>query len=183
VRAPSGGSATITATSAPNCHTGFLPKLDRKRYTWVELASNVKTYKVYIRPSNNHDRFGLGKEPSDAAVPLRDRAWAFQEYLLSPRSLQFGPTEMVWECREHIKCECGAGSLAPIPHERQSNHIISISFQQGLEILRPSRNIWETLVRGYTAKKITRDSDRFIALAGISKQVGDALDLQYCTGF
>jgi hypothetical protein len=181
------GKATITiaATSAPNCHIGFLPKLDRERFFRIQLETSTKTWNIYTRPSHDHDRFGFGKESYDSTVPLRSRAWAFQEYLLSPRSLQFGPTEMVWECREHIKCECGAGFLARNSYQRlptrikaHYNHVLAA----GPRDPAPFQKLWETIVRDYTSKKITLDSDRLPALAGISKQVGDALSLEYCAG-
>jgi hypothetical protein len=39
--------------------------------------------------------------------PLLSRAWVFQERMLSPRVLHFCRSELVWECRETAKCECG----------------------------------------------------------------------------
>jgi hypothetical protein len=176
---------TITATSALNCHAGFLPKLDDRKFSKVVLKTNATTWTIYMRPSHNHDLFGFGKESYDEKVPLRTRAWAFQEYLLSPRSLQFGPTEMVWECRDHIKCECGAGFLAPNSIQRLPMRI-KAHYKHVLEAgpRDPAllEEFWETLVRDYTAKKITRDSDRLIALAGISKQIGDTLNLENNAG-
>jgi hypothetical protein len=38
--------------------------------------------------------------------PLMLRAWAFQERLLSYRTVDFLSAEMVWECRESQRCEC-----------------------------------------------------------------------------
>lgn len=53
---------------------------------------------------------------------------------------------------------------------------------RGLRDPAPFQVLWESLVRDYTSKKITKDSDRLIALAGVVKQVGDALNLQNYTG-
>lgn len=38
--------------------------------------------------------------------PLLSRAWVFQEILLSRRTLHFGASEVLWECRTGCYCEC-----------------------------------------------------------------------------
>lgn len=38
--------------------------------------------------------------------PVFDRGWCFQETLLTSRSLHFGAEEMVFCCRNEVKCEC-----------------------------------------------------------------------------
>lgn len=176
---------TITATSASNCMSGFLQDLNRDDFSMIKLQLKAKTWDIYVRPSHNHDRFGFGKANSDSAVPLRSRAWAFQEYLLSPRSLQFGPTEMVWECNEHIKCECGAGFQKPNNHSRtfmrikaQYKNLLTAGPRDRAHL----QEFWPTLVRDYSSKKLTYDSDRLIALAGVRKQVETALNLRCHAG-
>ncbi|KAK3493492.1 hypothetical protein B0T13DRAFT_403286 [Neurospora crassa] len=39
--------------------------------------------------------------------PILGRAWVFQERLLSRRTLHFGSSEVLWECRSGCFCECG----------------------------------------------------------------------------
>ncbi|KAM3431345.1 hypothetical protein MY4824_007197 [Beauveria thailandica] len=39
--------------------------------------------------------------------PLLRRGWVLQERLLSPRVLHFGPRELLFECQQEYKCECG----------------------------------------------------------------------------
>ncbi|KAK3396811.1 hypothetical protein B0T20DRAFT_356544 [Sordaria brevicollis] len=39
--------------------------------------------------------------------PILSRAWVFQERLLSRRTLHFGSSEVLWECRSGCFCECG----------------------------------------------------------------------------
>lgn len=39
--------------------------------------------------------------------PLRQRAWALQEQLLSTRLLTFGKEELRWNCKTKQKCQCG----------------------------------------------------------------------------
>ncbi|KAF2803092.1 HET-domain-containing protein, partial [Mytilinidion resinicola] len=40
-----------------------------------------------------------------AHSPLLRRGWVYQERLLSPRGLHFGPDELVWECATALDCE------------------------------------------------------------------------------
>lgn len=41
-----------------------------------------------------------------AGAPLLQRAWVFQEQVLSPRMIHFGAQELVWECSHGLRCEC-----------------------------------------------------------------------------
>ncbi|TGO07795.1 hypothetical protein BTUL_0246g00020 [Botrytis tulipae] len=106
---------------------------------------------------------------------LSTRAWAFQERLLSPRTLHFGPSEMAWECQTICSCECSA------TNERTSR---TTSLLKGSIALRPlpilgeesSQNLsrarsdaWQRdIVEEYTRLDITRETDRLSALAGLA---------------
>ncbi|KAJ5583884.1 HET-domain-containing protein [Penicillium hetheringtonii] len=179
---------TLTATSAPNCDTGFLHDREAK---FLRVLLNIKgrsgdtSTSIFIRPSYDHSQFGFGKSTGNDTVPLRGRAWAFQEYLLSPRSLQFGTTEMVWECKEHLKCECRAGfqdAEPPQPIYRHAKAQYHNFISKGSRDLETFHEFWQTLVREYTSKDLTHKSDLLIALAGVGKQIGDALHLEFCAG-
>jgi hypothetical protein len=42
-----------------------------------------------------------------SSYPLLTRGWAFQERILSARTIHFCKNEIVWECNQTISCECG----------------------------------------------------------------------------
>lgn len=68
-----------------------------------------KDYEVgthfYVREKPAH--FESSPSPSTfLSFPLLSRAWFYQERLLSPRVLHFGPRELVWECEESSGCQC-----------------------------------------------------------------------------
>ncbi|KAL2165946.1 hypothetical protein VTG60DRAFT_3566 [Thermothelomyces hinnuleus] len=44
------------------------------------------------------------------SLPLLSRAWAYQERLLAPRVLHFGPQEVLWECAQLLDCDCGGAA-------------------------------------------------------------------------
>lgn len=121
---------------------------------------------------------------------LSTRAWAFQERLLSPRTLHFGPTEMAWECRALCKCECSAtnertsritsllkGSIAlqPVP--------IS-SGDSAQSVLRSIDYAWQRdIVEEYTRLDVTKETDHLFALAGLAMRASTLrLGDQYLAG-
>lgn len=81
----------------------------------INLTHADENYQVYVRPKlfEVHNRFDF------ASCPLRDTGmaegpnglifedvWALQGTLLAPRTVHFHLSEMVWECRAVLKCEC-----------------------------------------------------------------------------
>lgn len=65
---------------------------------------------VYARIG--HDRshetlFGEVEYFRTLKEPILSRAWVFQERLLSRRTLHFGSSEVLWECKSGCFCECG----------------------------------------------------------------------------
>ncbi|KAI0410255.1 heterokaryon incompatibility protein-domain-containing protein [Xylaria grammica] len=108
---------------------------------------------------------------------LSTRAWAFQERLLSPRTLHFAPSEMAWECRGMCNCECSAtnertrrttsllkGSIALVPAGTLNDHVKS---RDG--VLRTVDHAWQRdIVEEYTKLSITKDTDRPFGIAGLA---------------
>lgn len=45
---------------------------------------------------------------SQKGYPTLERAWCFQERLLSKRVVHFTKSEMLWDCKSICHCECGA---------------------------------------------------------------------------
>lgn len=111
----------------------------------------------------------------DSQSKLSTRAWAFQERVLSPRTLHFGPTEMAWECRALCSCECSATNertalvtgllkiskaLQPYLHSQQ---------ESSQHVFRRLDDAWQRdIVEEYTRLHLTVETDRLSALAGIA---------------
>lgn len=103
--------------------------------------------------------------------PLRTRGWAFQERLLSPRVVHFGYDEVVWECRELKKCECGysnpTGDVALLDaFHKAVSPCLSKSFSED------ARRLWWIVVEQYTRLELTYPRDRLMALAGVAQEIG-----------
>lgn len=116
----------------------------------------------------------------DSQSKLSTRAWAFQERVLSPRTLHFGPTEMAWECRALCSCECSATNertalvtgllknskaLRPYRHTQQE----SSPQESSQHIFRKLDDAWQRdIVEEYTRLHLTVETDRLSALTGVA---------------
>ncbi|KAH7357160.1 heterokaryon incompatibility protein-domain-containing protein [Rhexocercosporidium sp. MPI-PUGE-AT-0058] len=211
---------TIVADAAENSSSGFLAPPARSVRKHKTLLCNLPTSpdgtspyaEIHIRDRGDlafqlpyHDHYAdNGSETvslyfshhSEIPPPIRSklstRAWAFQERLLSPRTLHFGPSEMAWECRALCACECSA------TNERTSRITSllkgSIAIQPSLattteskspqSVLRSMNNSWQReIVEEYTRLDLTRAADRLSALAGIAtKALSLRPDDQYIFG-
>jgi hypothetical protein len=119
-------------------------------------------------------------------APLNRRAWVLQERLLSPRVLHFDSDQLVWECNELTACErfpVGIGDLVP-PRLRLRARFEAV-FRSAVETGLKGRDmveIWKPIVRAYSACKLTKSSDRLIALHGVAMKIKNVLGCQYSAG-
>jgi hypothetical protein len=54
-------------------------------------------------------------------APLLQRAWVFQEQILSPRMIHFGRYEMAWECHSGLQCECSGLKIQAWGNSQRTN--------------------------------------------------------------
>ncbi|TID13642.1 HET-domain-containing protein [Venturia nashicola] len=98
--------------------------------------------------------------PTSNAFPLAKRGWTFQERLLAPRIVYFGPHELSWECQTYRNCECGRDSGFE-PFINDFNTALRRSDPEEVAVL------WRALIQQYTTLQFTFESDRLPALSGI----------------
>ncbi|RYC57752.1 hypothetical protein CHU98_g8452 [Xylaria longipes] len=126
---------------------------------WCREAEDVGFHYSLHLPSN------LSLQDS----PLGQRAWAFQEWHLSRRRVFFTPKGMFWSCRENNllnERDC------PVPFGLK----LVQSIGQG--IFGP----WTQILAAYTRKKLTRMSDRLVALWGIATKYRETKKARYIAG-
>ncbi|KAH7079269.1 heterokaryon incompatibility protein-domain-containing protein [Paraphoma chrysanthemicola] len=173
---------TLAADAAEDSTTGFLKGLHRNRYASkpVPFSYNGCEGRVWIRergalchqlPYHDwnsprdvlrtldsvadeavHPRCEAARRPQST---LSTRAWAFQERVLSPRTLHFGRSETGWECRSQITCECSVTSM----RYRRTTSLIKLAL---------SKVAWAKVIEEYTDMKLTIQTDRLAALAGLT---------------
>lgn len=191
---------TIVADAAENCTSGFLqpPARNVKKTTVIhcDVGNGTKgdeklTFAVHVRERGklayqlpSHD-FHPGRSPYDElrspstqriSSKLSTRAWAFQERILSARTLHFGPTEIAWECRALCACECSATNerTGLVKSLLKDSHALQPSFSESAPSkdkhdLKRVDNAWQRdIVEEYTQLNLTKKLDRLPALAGLA---------------
>lgn len=114
---------------------------------------------------------------SFSPFPLAQRGWCFQERLLAPRVVHFGPHELAWECSTQAQCECGRDeNRFKIPKSSFYANIIQMdqsSPTAGRVYFRNNTNgaFWRMIAAYYTNHKLTFDADRLPALSGIAMAI------------
>lgn len=100
-----------------------------------------------------------------ADQPLSDRGWTLQERLLSPRTINYGRTEMYWECQGCVFAEDGA------MFRRTFTKADELWAPDPRESGKTSQWHWTRLVEEYSKRKLTKDFDKLPALSGLANLV------------
>lgn len=101
--------------------------------------------------------------------PLSLRAWSIQERMLSKGTLFFGCDRTIWACGRCTVSE---------------DDIEGARLDQGLSELREDNAYyqWGRISSQYTDCKLTHESDRLPALAGVARKVADLVQDNYIAG-
>lgn len=105
------------------------------------------------------------------AAPLYQRGWVLQERLLSPRTIHFTQFPFL-ECREDLVCEIYRSKTS------------STRFKWISTPSRTMENIgeWGSVIYDYSRCKLTKPTDRLIALSGIAKRMSALSKGHYIAG-
>lgn len=144
---------TIAARSARGSDDG-LRHLAKDRFRNILVPSTGLYVREYI------SEFGYGHSVTERFElwPLLSRAWVFQERHLSPRTLGFGPYQMLWQCRRSC-------------HIEEERALLNRSYLQ----TEPANLVgaWHEVVQDYSQLQITYDSDRLPALAALATKMSE----------
>lgn len=148
---------------------------------------------LYFRPIEQPRPKGLGGR--DRA--LYGRAWVLQEQLLSPRMFIFDGVQLKWECltthgsevsptssrtRHDIDLKYIRGSLAYDTEHFPNTPAMERQFVQSKVWTRTEQQCWCDLVMHYTHRRMTKPSDRLVALAGIAQALNRKISNEYLAG-
>ncbi|KAH8594104.1 heterokaryon incompatibility protein-domain-containing protein [Bisporella sp. PMI_857] len=156
---------TIAMTNGSNPDQDCLPKIE------IDTIDSIQARLVY----HFLDHF----LPNSFYFPLTERAWAFQERLLAPRVLHFGPHELFWECLSGEKCECGR--IVKFRVNKQDCSYLLIQEREdgpGVQLDR----FWRSIVEFYSNHNLTFKADRLPALAGIAAAMQNVRHGTYLAG-
>ncbi|KAH6614451.1 heterokaryon incompatibility protein-domain-containing protein [Chaetomium sp. MPI-SDFR-AT-0129] len=171
-----------------------------------EAAKLRQDLRLSLRFKPIHPDFSPYADPlrQVSSLPLLSRAWGYQERLLAPRVLHFGPQELFWECMQTLDCDCGGiklesqhmgsylsrnttAELPPKVSHYAALHVGSASLvkskPQTTTAGKPSKrhakllSRWQELIQEYTHRSLTFSSDRLPAFSGVAAEMLTSLAL------
>ncbi|KAJ4983002.1 heterokaryon incompatibility protein [Stagonosporopsis vannaccii] len=175
----SGAILTIAATASPDS-TGGLCRSQKpsdststNRLPAVHCLTNQDglAYKIYVRSLRE---FAV---MNGDQLPLQQRAWFFQEWILSPRIVHFTGSMLCWECSEVQEMDDGTSftdqkirgggkksTLASLTQPPPAS-LTSLD-KQSLQTF-----AWHGLIRIYSGLQLTYPTDIFPALQGVTTRI------------
>jgi hypothetical protein len=175
---------TIAAAAAKDDTQGFLHGRD---HIGTAIAFSGENLAIKIREDIHHNRATTG--------PLVQRAWVFQERLLSRRILFYEEHEMVWECRMARMCECSS-DLDHSTYRVKMNDMLfdepdysTVSLLGAYKFTQTNRANSETyrwwrgvVTPQYSRLQLTKPTDRLPALSGLAAAVQQKTQDKYLAG-
>lgn len=170
--------ATFSATSAADGRGMFSR---RRPECEGKSVANIHGAAVFMRSCLWHPtdlRPGAGPYSEDSAnftaapdefISTLTRGWVFQERMLSHRFIHFSRDEISWECRESTWCECG--------HRQEDWKALR---QTHSRVLHDAK--WESIIQLYLRTRLTRETDRLVAISGLARQYGEFHRQAYMAG-
>ncbi|EAQ90448.1 hypothetical protein CHGG_02383 [Chaetomium globosum CBS 148.51] len=188
------------------------PEDDTLDTLFPEAAQLRRDLRLSLRFAPAHPDFSRYANPAkqQAQLPLLARAWAYQERLLAPRVLHFGPHEVFWECMQRLACDCGGideassrpahmgvyasrdttGQLPPKVSHYAALHVGTSATAKAKSKSKSSEGKrqkkllarWEEMVEEYTNRALTFSGDRLPAFSGVAAEMVAALGMRYRAG-
>jgi hypothetical protein len=159
---------TIATTTSTNSDGGLIHQRD---------SLGVWPCRLRARSTGLEDDVVVGKFSWDCPRgqrPLIDRAWVYQEWLLSRRLLHFCADQVRWECY----C-LAASEVFPDGLNRDDLSFYGTPTKIIIACLRSEpekqHGIWERIREDYSGKLLTKSTDRLAAFAGITRMVHQVL--------
>jgi hypothetical protein len=168
-----GSTITIAAAASKDGNGGCF--VNGPRDHEITVSGNNES-KVSARKFPHHE--GFEDESwfhTTNNLPLFSRAWTFQEELLATRVLYFCSEEIVFQCKSSITCQCGGISSYL---EEEKKYTTKKQYQDALLEHGEPQYQWSRIVKQYSARYLTKETDRLPALSGLTgifrdKELGD----------
>jgi hypothetical protein len=187
-------SAPMSAIEGRGLYSDAAPEYKPHRLTYPD--SNGRPQAVYARLQLSHAYFRgfMDIHSNYQKLPIFERAWVFQERLLSPRVLHFAPEELNWECLAETVCECSGTVSNAVERPGMSvlfadTSELSMSPKRYYSFARLSsiderrvEDRWRNLVEEYTPLELTYERDIFPAISGLAKEFNRVRKCAYFAG-
>jgi hypothetical protein len=126
-----------------------------------------------------------------------ERGWVFQERILAPRVLHFGASQIFFECQQFRACELHPKGMERF-RETLDHWDILDDFKRDMQRVlaqakgsqspngSPQKNVakiaWMYMITKFSATKLSFESDRFVAIAGLAKLIQPLINVRYLAG-
>jgi len=123
--------------------------------------------------------------------PLRKRGWAFQEFILSPRIIDYGQLGTTWICQDTETHTDGFSCPPPTVWSRRKFHVMESEIEKPADpnIAKNSADrldflhkLWTVIVQQYMKGALTCFNDRLPGLGGIAERMSYHLEDDYVAG-
>ncbi|KAH8881099.1 HET-domain-containing protein [Thozetella sp. PMI_491] len=168
------GICNIAASSAANAQEALFWERDPglggpfpATWSWSGRQEDCQLFFDWFHLINNH-------------CVLNKRGWVLQERLLSPRTMHFSGYPF-WECRELVSCEASPSPLHPASHQWLAR-THKLDPQDAPRTEKALVAIWNSVVCEYSRARLTRETDKLVALSGISRIVSGAIQSEFLAG-
>ncbi|KAL9106680.1 MAG: hypothetical protein Q9227_008332 [Pyrenula ochraceoflavens] len=156
---------TLAATTSPNSIGGLL---HRRSPLSVWPCKVHATWKCF---ESGKLAISVGEWARERDMkPLEDRAWAFQEWLLSKRLVHFAHDQVRWECY----C-LAASEVYPEGLDDEDLDFLGIPTKGIVAYLSDDHSdidaLWKRIREEYSEKRLTKATDRLAAFSGIARMV------------
>ncbi|KAI0131961.1 heterokaryon incompatibility protein-domain-containing protein [Xylariales sp. AK1849] len=153
--------------------------------------ANGKEFEIFARRAIQHHQ-PRSRQNWVEWLPMEhmfSRAWIFQEYILAPRLVFFGLSELVFVSKNGQDCECEGFDPARFPGKVRGNSFDREYFRQTIDPSQTTRpvgqrghKLWRDVVEAYAYRDLTQESDRLPALSGLAKRFRGSSDDPYLAG-
>jgi Heterokaryon incompatibility protein (HET) len=156
-----GSIFTISATFAKNPTEGLFKD---RCFKSVEIPSSFLRARGIGEPLFIGAQDYMVSSSMAGCAPIKDRAWTLQERILPPAVLHFADQQMSWECRSGHYFESGdyeeVDPFLKLP--------ASLAYDKSEECT-DEFSLWYEIVKDYSTRKLTKKSDKLVALAGVAE--------------
>ncbi|KNG88895.1 hypothetical protein ANOM_002616 [Aspergillus nomiae NRRL 13137] len=166
-----GGCYRGTGTRQDGLGGGTLIEITNKL-----LAANGETSTLFLWVPKLSEDDPLREPAPLIGCSLSQRGWVFQERILSPRTIHFTNSQLVWECREVYEMEDRLPFLTP-------HDTLSLAMHREISPGKIKHIWYDWLIgSGYSSRQFTLMKDRLIAIAGIARSLHERTGVPYIAG-
>lgn len=181
---------TLGVASSRSLAAGFLDlRDDRRCYTFnARTIGSLPGAKVHLRP------LLPSVWDSVSCEPLLTRLWPLQELTLCSRSILFGSSRIVWNCRTHMISDASESAFPPIWNQRLGFDVlldenlsvrneaktvqgtINVTEVEPSTEIQPIYSAWHRIVELSSQLRVSFERDRLPALSGLASVFKQKLD-------